>query len=126
MTRIYERFDPEDFQARIRFFSLEEGGRRSYPNGIRFDFKYTDDEKNIYMIWPDFFDSKGNSLSIEEMLPLDIWLDARMYIVVPEMREKVHRLRIGEGIKFYCMDGHRRIAEGVVSKVIGLYATRTR
>ena len=121
MARIYAKFDPEDFQAKIRFLPLEDGGRRPYPNGIRFDFKYADDEKNLYMIYPDFFDSNGNSLSTEDMLPLGIWLIARMYIAVPEMKERVHRLKIKEGVKFYCMDGPHQIAEGVVSKIVGLY-----
>lgn len=126
MTRIYEKFDPEDFQAKIRFFPLQEGGRRPYPNGIRFDFKYADDETNLYMIHPDFFDSDGNSLSTEDMLPLDVWLNVRMYIVVAEMREKVHQLKIHEGVKFFCMDGSRRVAEGVVSKIVGLYGIHPR
>ena len=126
MTRIYEKRDPEDFQARIRFFPLNEGGRRSYANGTRFDFKYADDEKTYYMIHPDFFDPSGNSLSTEEMLPLGIWLDARMYIVVPEMKEKAHRAKIREGIEFFCMDGPRRVAKGVVSKIVGLYEDSAR
>jgi hypothetical protein len=123
MTRIYSKFDPEDFQARIRFFPLEEGGRRPYPNGIRFDFKYAEDDNNLYMIHPDFFDASGNSFSTADMLPLGVWLAARMYIVVPEMREKVHRLKIKEDLKFFCMDGSRQVAEGVVSKIVGLYGT---
>ncbi len=126
MTRIYKKFDPEDFQARIRFFPLNEGGRHPYPNGIRSDFMYADDKVNIYMIHPDFFDSNGDSLPIDEMLPLDVWLNARMYIIVPEMKEKTHRLKIRDEVRFYCMDGGRRIAEGIVSKIVGLYEDSTR
>lgn len=43
MYRLYQEFDQEDFQARIRFFSVKEGGRRAYLNGIRFDTQYADD-----------------------------------------------------------------------------------
>lgn len=122
MYRLYQSRDPEDFQARVRFFPLDEGGRRSYPNGIRFDFKYIDDEKNIYMIHPDFYDLEGNSFSTEEFLPLGVWLSARMYIIAPEMKEKMHRVKIQEGVEFYCVDGPRRVAKGIVSKVVGLNA----
>jgi hypothetical protein len=123
MYRLYQKYDPEDFQAKIRFLTLEEGGQRQYPNGIRFDFQYVDDLENAYMIHPDFFDSNGNSFSAEEMLPLNKWINARMYIIVPEIRETVHRFRIKEGVKFYCCDG-KPIAEGIVTRLVRLAAMK--
>jgi len=129
MYRLYQKRDPEDFQAKIRFFPLDEGGKRSYANGIRLDFKYAefaDDKTNFYMIHPDFFDTDGNSLSTEEFLSLGVWLNARMYILIPEMKEKVHRAKIREGIEFFCMDGHRKVAKGIVSKVVGLNESHSR
>ena len=125
MNRVHKVNFPEDFQARIRIFTAAEGGRvKPTFNGIRWDFKYLDDVSNLYMIWPDFFDNEGNSFPVETHLPLNQWLNARMYIMVDEMREKVHRLKIQEGVKFYCMEGSRRTAEGIVSKIVGLYETR--
>lgn len=121
MFHLYQDHDPEDFQARIRILTADEGGRaRHVFNGIRWDFSYLSDEPNIYMIWPDFFDDNGNSLSRELPLPINQWLNARMYIVIPEMRAE-HRLKIREGVKFHCMEGATRVAEGVVSKIVGLY-----
>jgi hypothetical protein len=120
MKRLYQNHDPEDFQAKIRFLTIEEGGRRKYANGSRFDFQYSEDSKNIYMIHPDFFDNNGNSFSVDTFLPLNEWFDARMYIVVAEMREQVHRERIKVGTKFYCCDGSQHIAEGIVTEIIGI------
>jgi hypothetical protein len=125
MNRLHKINFPEDFQARIRIFTTAERGRvKPTFNGIRWDFKYFDNVSNLYMIWPDFFDNEGNSFPAETLLPVNQWLNARMYIVVDEMREKVHRLKVQEGVKFYCMEGSRHTAEGIVSKIVGLYETR--
>jgi hypothetical protein len=120
MKRLYIKSDPEDFRAMIRFFPLEEGGRRQYPNGVRFDFQYQDDKDNLYMIHPDFFDDNGDSYPEDRFFPLGEWLNARMYIVVAEMREKVHRHKLKIGQKFFCCDGSIHIAEGVVTEIVGL------
>ena len=48
---------PDDFEAVIRIYTPEEGGRLSPPfNGIRWDFAYADDPpaKDLFMIHPDF------------------------------------------------------------------------
>ena len=112
---------PADFEAEIGILSEEEGGR-SIPafNGIRWDFAYgdllpTDDQ---YMIWPDFMSGSGDSL--ESDIPLSGTLRARMHIVNRDARVTVHRPRIEVGVGFFCMEGARQVARGVVTKVTGL------
>ena len=126
MFRLYQGHDPEDFQARIRIFTADEGGRLKPPhNGIRWDFMY-EDGSDLYAIWPDFFDEEGNSFSTEEPLPINEPLLARMYILNPEMRVKIHQAEIREDVRFFCMEGLTRVAEGIVWKVMGLHATPPR
>jgi hypothetical protein len=113
----------EDFEASIRIFSKAEGGRNtSVTNGIRWDFAYADDPSaTLYMIWPDFLDTEGCSRVDDLPLPVNTRLTARMYVIVDEMREAVHRSRITPGVRFFCHEGSRRVAEGTVTRVTGLF-----
>ncbi|MEH6420079.1 hypothetical protein [Pseudomonas sp. CGJS7] len=118
----------DDFEAVIRIHTQAEGGRRSPPlNGIRWDFAYADDPvpNRLYMIWPDFFDADGNSLPGDVPLPVDVELRARMTVVVDEMRSEVHQGRIRVGVKFYCQEGPKRVASGVVTRITHLHDERT-
>ena len=45
---------------------------------------------------------------------------ARMRIVSPEMREKIHGARVKEGVKGYVMKGSRKVAEATIIRVVGL------
>jgi hypothetical protein len=125
---VAERLYPtDDFDAIIRIFSPDEGGRRSPVfNGIRWDFAYADHQPpdTLYMIWPDFLTADGTSRPSGEPLPIGVDLPARMLIVVDEMRAEVHRARIRPGVRFYCHEGGKRVAEGVVRRVSGLFTTR--
>jgi hypothetical protein len=76
------------------------------------------------MIWPDFVDENGDSLPIDEPLPIGVNLVARMTIVVDEMRAKEHRKRLKVGSTFYCHEGNRRVAFGEVTKITGLFNER--
>lgn len=125
MDRLYPI--PDDFEATIRILTEAEGGRRTSPfNGIRWDFSYVADNATdqLYMIWPDFFSTSGDSLPKDQPLPLSTELSARMTIVVDEMREQVHRARIKLGVEFYCHEGPRRVAIGRVIRVTGLHDDR--
>jgi hypothetical protein len=119
---------PDDFEAVIRVHGPKEGGRRTPAfNGIRWDFAYADDgpdPPSLYMIWPDFFAAGGQSLPTDQPLPVGVELSARMTVVMDEMRAEVHRGRIAPGVRFYCQEGSRRVAEGVVTRVTGLFAPR--
>ena len=115
MVRLYQV--PDDFEAMIRIFREDEGGRKSPPfNGIRWDLNYAEELPSVglYMIWPDFLNDDGVSLPQTKSLPVDRLLRARMHIVIAEMRSQVHRSRIKVGTRFYCCEGPRRVAEGEV------------
>jgi hypothetical protein len=123
MKRLYAA---DDFEAVIRIFRPDEGGRSSSTfNGIRWDFVYADEEPadGLYMIWPDFVDDNGDSLPADAILPVDASLPARMVVVNDEMREK-HRSKIRVGGRFYCCEGPKRVAEGRVTKVTELLDPR--
>jgi hypothetical protein len=118
---------PDDFEATIRLYGPKEGGRRSPVfNGIRWDFAYAEGQPRdtLYMIWPDFFDTDGRSLPRDEPLPRGVELSARMTVIMDEMRESVHRRRIVPGVRFYCHEGRLRTAEGVVTRITGLFSKR--
>jgi hypothetical protein len=118
----------DDFEALIRIYTEAEGGRRSPPfNGIRWDFAYADDPpaKDLFMIYPDFYDERGDSLPPDRPLPLSVELPARMVVLNDELRTTVHRSRIAEGTRFYCHEGPKRVAEGRVIRITGLFAERS-
>jgi translation elongation factor EF-Tu-like GTPase len=120
---------PDDFEAVICILRSDEGGRKTPArNGIRWDFNYAEEapSENLYMIWPDFVDENGISLRKDMNLPLGVGLRARMTIVVDEMRHRVHRARIKVGTRFYCCEGPRRVAEGQVTKITGLFDDRAK
>ena len=127
MPRLYKQ--PDDFEAIIWIFSTEEGGRITPPyNGVRWDLAYAEDEVSaagLFMIWPDFVDESGDSLPTDQALPIGVALQARMTVVVDEMRSKLHRERISVGTEFYCHEGPKRVATGTVTKLTGLFAERS-
>jgi len=127
VTRLYKQ--PDDFEATIRILRMEEGGRLTPPfNGIRWDFAYAGDDitkAGLLMIWPDFVDGNGNSLPTDQALPIGLPLQARMTIAVDEMRSELHRKRLLVGTEFYCHEGSKRVATGIVTKVTGLFAARS-
>ena len=125
MKRLYQV--PDDFEAVIRIYSHEEGGRQTPPfNGLRWDFGYGDDPPGspIYVIWPDFFDEDGDSLPTDTPLSVGLELRARMTALSDETRAEVHRRRIKEGVKFFCHEGSKRVAEGQVTRITGLFRER--
>lgn len=125
MHRLYKIQD--DFEASIRIFSAEEGGRMSPPfNGIRWDFCYSEDSasKGLWMIWPDFFDENGGSLPTDEPLPIGVNLAARMTIFADQLRSEVHQKRLVVGSTFYCHEGGKRVAFGAVTRITGLFNER--
>ena len=72
----------------------------------------------IYMIHPEFLDANGNVVG--EEIPLMLEDKATMWILVEEMKEKVHRSRIKLGTKGYFMEGSRKIGEVEVDSIVGL------
>ncbi|KAF1054527.1 MAG: hypothetical protein GAK43_00810 [Stenotrophomonas maltophilia] len=125
MNRLYPLAD--DFEARIRLYRAEEGGRRQPAvNGIRWDFAYADDTAlTLYMIWPDFCDALGDSLPRDQPLPVGVELRAWMTVVNDEMRCTLHRQRLAPGTRFYCHEGPHRVAEGRITRLTGLFDPRS-
>ncbi len=118
MIRLYKH--KEAFEAEITILTESEGGRRSPPhNGIRWDFTYAENnpENKMYMIWPEFVDDNGDA--IDRGVFLEGTLKARMHIVSEKMLP-LHVEKIHVGTEFYCMEGPKRVAHGVVTKVTGL------
>lgn len=118
---------PDDFEVTIRIFTEDEGGRKTAPfNGIRWDLNYAEEPPaaGLYMIYPDFLGDDGHSLPVDQALPVDRPIRARMRILIDEMRAQVHRSRIKVGTRFYCCEGSRRVAEGQVTLITGLHIDR--
>jgi hypothetical protein len=125
LQRLYRL--PEDFEAMIRIYRTDEGGRKTPPfNGIRWDFAYEGDSisDSLYMIYPDFYDSEGNALPKDQPLPIGIELPARMHILNDEFRVSIHRQRVQVGAKFFCHEGPKAVASGVVIRITNLHNDR--
>ena len=113
----------DDFEAKVTILGKAEEGRSSPPfNGVRWDLCYADDSPadGLYMVWPDFFDERGQSLPTDAPLPVGTALHARFVIVNAAMRH-LHQARIFVGTRFYCQEGSRRVAEGTVTRITGLH-----
>ena len=118
------RRHPADFEVHYRFFTREEGGRTSGPawQHYRCDWAYAGDDiaqTGIYMIHPEFIAGDGSVLP--EGAPVPWSGTATMWVLVPEMRAVLHRARIQPGVRGYFMEGKRRVAEVVVTRIIGLH-----
>ncbi|MBT9394670.1 hypothetical protein KLP40_15975 [Hymenobacter sp. NST-14] len=112
--RLYPDF-PRDFEARVRILRPEESGRQRPPyNGIRWDFSYAPVTSGVLhmMLYPDFFDPITGDSWREMPLPVDKWLPARVSVVSEQMR-------VGTSL-YYC-EGSRIVAEGTVTRIIGLF-----
>jgi hypothetical protein len=113
-----------DFEVSYRFLSEFEGGRKTGPpfQHYRCDWTYEGDDiskTGVYAIWPEFLDSEGNLLT--EKAQVSESGKATMWIVVAKMIPQVHGSRIKIGTKGFSMEGARRVAEAVVTRVIGLH-----
>lgn len=111
---------PADFEVRYRFFTPEEDGRFSGPPGqhYRGDWAYADDTEALYMIHPEFLSPEGEVLSKGEPVPFEG--RATMWILIPERRAEIHRAKIQVGVRGYFMEGPKRVAEAVVTQILGL------
>lgn len=123
-----QRQHPQDFDIKYRFYTEEEGGRKTLPfQGYRCDFAYAGDDiskTGIYMIHPEFEDEEGNVI-LEQDKSVKRTGTARMWILMPEMREQIHRNRIKVGTKGYFMEGSKRVGEIEVIRVVGLLTNET-
>ncbi|MCP4180265.1 MAG: hypothetical protein GY756_21085 [bacterium] len=113
-----------DFKIKYHFYSLEEEGRKNPVfQGIRSDFSYDGDDiqnTGIYMIHPEFIDKNGDVI-VEDNIPISNKGYAYMWILIPEMRKRVHQKRIRVGVKGYFQEGGNRTGRLEVVEVIGLH-----
>jgi hypothetical protein len=71
------------------------------------------------MVWPMFLDESGNELSKGQ--PVMQKGKANMYIINDELRKTVHRERIREGVCFHLVEGRKVVADGTVTRILGLF-----
>jgi hypothetical protein len=112
-----------DFIVKYRFFSIEEGGRKTGTpfQGYRCDFLYENDDPQkdaIFMIWPEFEDSHGNII-LENKCHVPVEGTARMWILNSDLRAE-HRRRIKPGVKAFFIEGTKKVASLEVIKVVSL------
>jgi hypothetical protein len=124
MTSYADAGQPADFEVRYRFFPAAEGGRHSGPpfQHYRCDWSYESDDidqTGIYQIFPEFLAEDGSVFP--EDIPVPPSGLATMWILSHEMRIQVHRSRIREGVRGYFREGAHRVAQAVVTRVIGLH-----
>lgn len=112
-----------DFEARLRFLSIEEGGQQSpwRAQGYRCDFSYKDDMEGYYMIWPIFLDDEGHPLAEGTKVYAAKPVNARMTIINDQLRASEHRKRLGVGVEFYLREGRNLVMEGVVTRIADLF-----
>src|SRR4051812_15392318 len=117
MKRLYDGYG--DFEGVVRILTEREGGRRSAPfNGIRWDLRYFfQGEDQLSMVWPEFIDASGDAIPADR--PLSGLLRARFHVVAEEMRN-FHQLHARPGVGFFCVEGPKVCAAGVVTQVTGL------
>lgn len=120
------RHHPCDFKVQYRFYTAEEGGRKTLPcqGYYRCDWAYKEDikdnkSKELFMIHTEFEDKKGNLL-MDKTISVDREGIARMWILIPE-RRTLHQNRIKIDTKGYFMEGSKRVADCTVIEVVGLF-----
>lgn len=113
-----------DFKVHYRFYPEAEGGRKLLPfQGYRSDFAYEGDdlrETGVFAIHPEFEDENGDVV-LDLTSPVPAEGTARMWILFPTMRKKVHMDRIKPGVIGYFMEGARRVAVTEVMEIVGLH-----
>ena len=114
----------KDFEVHYRFYTIEEGGRRQPAcQGYRCDWSYEGDDISKtggYMIWPEFQNIDGTPIMEGDPVPTSGI--AKMWILSPDFRLKIHQHRLKVGVRGYFMEGSRKVAEATVSLILGLHS----
>lgn len=116
-----------DFEAEIRIRRENEGGRKSpASNGVRWDLGYAEDKvaDGLWMIHPWFLSPSGDFLDFNVKLPVNTLLTARMYVLDDYWRTRLHQTKARVGTRFYCHEGHKRVAEGRITRILDLHKER--
>jgi Elongation factor Tu C-terminal domain len=110
-----------DFEAEVILLSPEEGGLREPRQGIRPDLHYdgADEVEGLWIIHPIFLDEVGRELPEYAKIPQ--LAKAHFYILNRGLCNTVHKQRLKEGTRFQLQEGHRIIAQGIVTEILGLH-----
>ena len=110
---------PCDFIVKYRFFTIDEGGRKTGPptQGYRSDFMYNDNPEKIFMIFPEFIND-DNQVILDKSV--QSWSGkANMWIINPDFID-YHKNKIKIGVKGYFMEGFKKTAECEIIELISL------
>ena len=113
-----------DFRVKYNFYSKEEGGKeRLTYQGNRSDFWYEQgtykQEKNIFMIWPEFENENGEII-LDESIPISKEGTARMWIVAEKGR-LFHQKNVKIGLKGFFKEGSKSTAECEIIEILDLH-----
>ena len=73
----------------------------------------------IFMVYPEFFGEDGEPLGEEIPVPLEG--KATMWVLSPEMRASVHRLRAKVGVRGHFMEGARKVGDVRIEAIVSLH-----
>ncbi|BFM49018.1 hypothetical protein [Marinomonas sp. THO17] len=112
-----------DFLVEYRFFTQEEGGRKSRPfQGYRSDLHYDGEdinEQGIYCIWPEFLNEDGDVIT-DENVHIPRSGKAYMWILFFDEMWEYHSKNAKPGRKCWFMEGSRKVAEAIIIEQIAL------
>jgi hypothetical protein len=116
---LYPKHAP-NFLASIDILPLHKSSRKGHPrNGLRLALAYPSDFATghyaVSDVWPDFLDSKGNSMN--RSIDLIGSYKAEMHIVFPEMVD-VHFQRLSKDPHFLCVEGSGIVAHGTLERFL--------
>ena len=83
---------------------------------MRSDFRYADDDNQIYAIYPEFEGSDFNILAKEAEIPEEG--TATMWILFEEMKDKIHRDKIKVGTRAFMVSGAKVIGKIEVLEIL--------
>ena len=109
-----------DFAAALQFRASADGGRKTLPmQGYRCDLQYQDDPENqAWMIYPCFLDQSGRPFAEGVSVPAQV--NAHFRIIDSHLRVAEHARRLQVGTRFFLVEGARRVADGIVTKLLAV------
>ena len=119
MKRLYQH--PGDFEGLVRILEPKEGGRTAPVfNGLRWDLRYWHQaEASNWQVWPEFMDDSDDAIPPDR--PIAGLVRARFHVIAPELRA-FHSQQARTGVGFFCVEGARVYAAGIITRITGLAA----
>ncbi len=116
-----------DFRVKYKFRNPDEGGRKTGApyQGIRSDFSIEGEAENkMYMIWPEFEDTEGNVILVNDKSVPNTGT-ARMWIINNEARPHLYD-KIKIGLKGYFREGATISGDCEVIEILDLKVNPTK